>query len=83
MSAEYAAIHGRTLALVQHHRRQDWPAVSALLAELTTPEQAGMTLASMLKVLDYFLDRTPDADKFLAEMSLNLASHAGNVGNGE
>lgn len=83
MSAEYAAIHARTVALVQHHRRKDWPAVSALLAELTTPEQAGVMLASMLKVLDYFLDRTPDADRFLAEMSLRLAAHDGNVSDGE
>ncbi|MFI7633473.1 hypothetical protein [Nonomuraea sp. NPDC049400] len=83
MTSEYAAIHARTVALVQHHRRQDWPAVSTLLAELTTPEMAGMTLASMLKVLDYFLDRVPDADRFLAEMSLTLAAYDGNVADGQ
>lgn len=82
MTSEYAAIHARTVALVQHHRRHDWPAVSALLAELTTPELAGMTLASMLKVLDYFLEHIPDADKHLAEMSLNLAA-GGNVADDE
>lgn len=72
--AGYAALHGRTVALVQHHRRGDWPAVSMLLAELATPEAAGATIASLLKVLDYFLDRIPDADEVLAAMSLYLAS---------
>lgn len=76
--ADVPAIHARTVALVQHHRRQDWPAVAALLAELGTPEEAGRTLASMLKVLDYFLDRIPDPDAVLAELSLALASRIGN-----
>ncbi len=72
--AEYAAIHGRTLALIQHHRRKDWPAVAAMLDQLATPEQAGATIASLLKVVDLFADRTPGADQVLAEMSLSLAA---------
>ncbi|MGW5684592.1 hypothetical protein [Nonomuraea sp. NPDC003754] len=77
-NSEFAAIHGRSVALVQHHRRKDWPAVAALLDELTTPQLAGAALASLLQVLDHFLDVIPDADEHLAAMSLELAQR--NVG---
>lgn len=78
----YPAIHGRTLALVQAHRRKDWEGARILLDELGSPEVAGATLASLLKVLDYFIDQVERGDVVIAEMSLIFAAQEGNPSEG-
>lgn len=73
-TSEYARIHGRTVALIRHHRRGDDEAAALILEQIDTPDKAGATIASLLKVVDLFADRTPGADDLLADLSLRLAA---------
>ena len=78
------AIQRRTLALLYHFRAGDRDAVSSILAELSSPEESGAALASLLELVDEFLGLCDPADveTWLRGRMLELAAAEGGQGSG-
>lgn len=73
------AIQRRTLALLFHYRAKDDAAVSAILTELSGPEESGAALASLLELVEEFLTGCDpaDVDTWLRTRMLALAAAEG------
>lgn len=78
MTEHPASTHARTLALVALYRSGDHLGVAELLSELSGPEQAAVTIVSLIQFVSRLLDEAPeDGDVWLRDALGHLAQVEG------
>jgi hypothetical protein len=78
MTEHPASTHARTLALVALYRSGDHVGVAELLSELSGPEEAAVTIVSLIQFVSRLLDEAPeDGDVWLRDALVHLAQVEG------
>jgi hypothetical protein len=78
MTEHPASTHARTLALVALYRSGDHVGVAELLSELSGPEQAAVTIVSLIQFVSRLLDEaSEDGDVWVRDALLHLAQVEG------